>query len=80
MAIKFNEFSISKAKPVVKAGDIAKKQVAKLFYNKTMENIMGQSDKDYFKLTHPIKNKKSNIANKSFIDGLKNFLENGCMF
>ena len=73
-------FSISQTRPVVKAGDIAKKQVAKLFYNKTMENLMGQSDKDYFKLTHPIKNTKSNVTYKSFIEGFKNLLENGCMF
>lgn len=64
-----------------RVGTIAKAQVAKLQFNRSMENLLGHTGKDFFNLQHAQKSVKpvSNSA-VSFAEGLKSFFEKGVMF
>ena len=65
----------------VKVGTIAKEQFDKLKYNRSIEDLLGQTDRDYFHLSKP-KNTVKPEATKmtTFAEGLKNFFERGTTF
>ncbi len=66
---------------LVKAGDIAKQQVSQLQYRRAIEEFLGQSDKDYFKLMHKQEAQTPVAKNQtSRLEGLKKFFERGTTF
>ncbi len=65
-----------------RVGKLVRQQRMKMAYNKNLEGLFGQSDKDYLCLTKKsssIAEPKTNVF-KTFAEGLQNFFEKGCMF
>ena len=65
-----------------RVGKLVKKQRIKMAYNKSLEGLFGQSDKDYLCLNKKLSDvaqPKNNVF-KTFAKDLQNFFEKGCMF
>lgn len=65
-----------------RVGKLVKQQRMRMTYNKTLEGLFGQSDKDYICLNKKFSNvaEQQNNVFKSFAEGLQCFFEKGCMF
>ncbi len=66
------------SKPV-HIGQIVKQEVSKLHYRKALENLLGQSDQDYFVGKEGAK-KVASTSQVSHAQGVQNVLEKGSMF
>lgn len=85
MKIELNSLVQSSQSGLVKVGEIAKAKRAELAYNRAMASILGHTDQDYTVLSYKLNSQEhvhlpQRKTEKTFAEGLKNFLEKGCMF
>ncbi len=66
---------------LVKVGTAVKEQITRLQMYRSMQDVLGHTDKDYFNLQQAQKLSKSvSKPSVTFVESLKNFLEKGSMF